>query len=202
MFRSISWRLLWTILILVGPAGPASSRAGDAGPIPELKGLGALEGEWVSESKGAGGASESRSIRYRWINQGRCLEADSERRVGETVVQMRILYYWDAVSRTLRALTVGSDGSSAQSEVEISGGTIRLNTRGGSPDGKPLSLVSILEPGPDGSRIERWTKRVYSGVALEDAPPIVWRKKAPRIGRVAGVPPVSRTRPGTTPTYW
>jgi hypothetical protein len=185
MFRLGVHRLLWTSIILAGPVLQISSRAEESGPIPQLKGLGALEGEWVAESKGAGGASENRSIRYRWINQGRCLEADSERRDREGVVQMRILYYWDAVSGTIRALTVGSDGSWAQSEVEIAAGTIRLNTHGGSPDGKTLSLVSILEPGPGESRIERWTKRVFNGAALDDATPIVWRKKPPS-------PPVSQ----------
>lgn len=187
--------MMMTLLMVCG----LPTRSDGSEPISELKGLSSLLGEWTSESQTAGKTTELRTIRYAWINDGRSLEANSERRVGDSVVRMHIVYFWDAAGKKIRALTVGSDGSWGLADVEIDGKSIRLISNGGLPNGRRLSLVSTLESSTADVRTERWTKVRVDDTPQPDPPVIEWRRKGTTSSSAAPAsPPTSATPPSAS----
>src|SRR4051812_18890613 len=68
--------------------------------------------------------------------------AESDRRTGDESVEMTIVSLRDPAARKIRAWLIASDGSRGQSDVEVEGETIRLDTKGVTPDGSANAPIS------------------------------------------------------------
>lgn len=90
---------------------------------------------------------------------------------------MTIVYLWDPAARKIRAWVIASDGSWSQAMVEVENGAIRLNTKGVTPDGVPIAMISPLRPTDESTRTEQWTDITAGGKPQPSPPAIIWKRK-------------------------
>ena len=142
----------------------------------QLQSLDFLVGDWVSTAS-MGDLVIQRSIRYQWVSEGNYLEAQSERRSGDDVIQMTIIYLWDALASEIRSWVRASDGEWSQATVVVvNEGVIQLHSKGANAKGQPTSLISTLDQVDPDTRTEAWTDINIDGSSMPSPPPIVWNR--------------------------
>jgi hypothetical protein len=117
-------------LLALATAGPVAAQpSGVEGP---LTGLAPLVGVWRAQ-----GAGFSTTLRYRWIFDGRLLEASNEvrNRDGRVIARYHGSYFWDAGQAAIVFVTASAGGEVHRGrawwrdgvlwhEAEVSGGSI------------------------------------------------------------------------------
>ncbi|MGH1426793.1 MAG: hypothetical protein ACRBEE_02555 [Arenicella sp.] len=141
-----------------------------------------LVGDWESTAV-TEGVTIQRSIRYQWVYKDNFLEATSERKVGNDVIEMTIIYLWDALASEIRSWVRASDGEWSQATVTVVGdGIIQLHSEGANAKGERTSLISTLDQVDSDTRTETWTDIIINDVSMPSPESIVWNRSECPVG--------------------